>query len=125
MTLKWLVAGLTVLGGFLVAGVAGAFAASLLGFWHLPGAGFSAAAMVVLIAYLMAPKHKLLAACAVLAVGAIAAWVILEPSWLPESYGDRGAYQPTHLPIIATYIGALIGLAIVLVLRRGLGRKAG
>ena len=125
MTTRWLMAVLAVMGGLLVSGLAGAIAATLLGFWDLPGASFSAAASVVVIAYLAAPRHKFLAACTVLILGAVAAWMILEPAWLPESYRGRGAYQPTHLPIIATYLGALIGLAAVLLLRRASGRNAG
>lgn len=117
MILKWLVAVLAALGGFVTAGITGAFAAELLGFWHLPGAGFSAAATVVILAYIAAPRHKLLTALIVLTIGAVAAWLTLEPSWLPESYAERGAYQPTHLPIIATYVGALAGLAAVIVMR--------
>ena len=117
MILKWMVAVLAVLGGLVTAGTAGAFIATLLGFWHLPGGGFSAAAAVVLVTYLAAPRHKLIAALVVLAMGAVIAWLVLEPSWLPESYAERGAYQPTHLPLIATYLGALVGLAMLAALR--------
>ena len=123
MILKWLVAVLAVLGGFVIAGITGAFAAELFGFWYLPGGGFSAAATVIIVAYIAAPRHKLPAALIVLMIGAVAAWLTLEPSWLPESYAERGAYQPTHLPIIATYFGALAGLAAVIVMRIRLRRE--
>lgn len=124
MTMKWILAVLVVLGSFWFAGMAGAFAATLLGFWHVPGGGFSAAAVVVVVAYIAAPRHKFLATALILAFGAVSAWLLLEPSWLPESYGERGAYQPTHLPIIATYAGALFGLAAIMVLRRYSARGA-
>ncbi|MES2604224.1 MAG: hypothetical protein V4603_04755, partial [Pseudomonadota bacterium] len=81
--------------------------------WGLPGAGFSAAATVVVVTYIAAPDFKFVAACIALLVGGILAWLIVEPSWLPESYGERGAYQPTHLPIIATYIGGTVGFLLV------------
>lgn len=121
MVLKWTLALLAVLGGFIVAGTLGSIATDLAGFWHLPGAGFSAAFAVVVVAYIAAPSHKLLCATVALLLGAIAARLVLEPSWYPESYGERGAYQPTHLPIIATYAGGLLGLIVAAVLRRWAG----
>ncbi len=110
MVLRWLLALLFVLGGFPYAAVLGGLATELAGFWHLPGACFGAAFTVVVVAYLAAPTHKLPAAFVSLILGAIAAWLLLEPSLYPESYGDRGAYEPTHLPVIATHIGGLLGL---------------
>ena len=111
----WFLAALAVLGAFLVAGIAGSAATGALGFWHLPGAGFSAALAVVLSAYLALPSRRFFYACCAFAIGAILAWMLLEPSWYPESYG-ASAYQPTHLPVIATYLGGLVGLAIAGVL---------
>jgi hypothetical protein len=112
--MQWSLAVLAVLGAFFVAGITGSLATDTLGFWHIPGAGFLAALAVVITAYLAAPRHKTLFSCGVFVVGAIAAWLLLEPSWYPESqrYGEL-AYQPTHLPVFATYIGGIIGLAIV------------
>jgi hypothetical protein len=121
MVLKWTLAILAVLGGFTLAGTLGSFATDLAGFWHLPGAGFSAAFAVVVVAYLAAPSHKLLSATVALFLGAIAAWLVLEPSWYPESYGDRGAYEPTHLPIIVTYAGGVLGLIVAAAIRRWAG----
>lgn len=106
---KWLRWALFVGGSFLVAGAAGGFAAWCLHLWLLPVAGFCAAAAVVVAGYLAAPAFKLPISGVVFVLGAVAAWVILEPSWLPESYGDR-AYQPTHLPVLATYCGGILGL---------------
>ena len=110
MVLRWLLALLFVLGGFPYAAVLGGLASELAGFWHLPGAGFGAAFTVVVVSYLAAPTNKLLAAFVSLILGAIAAWLLLEPSRNPENYGERGAFEPTHLPVIATYIGGLLGL---------------
>ncbi len=111
----WILAALAVLGAFLIAGIAGSAATKALGFWHLPGAGFSAALAVVLSAYFSVPSRRFLCACCAFAIGAAVAWMLLEPSWYPESYGAL-AYQPTHLPVIATYLGGVAGLVIAGVL---------
>ena len=121
MILKWALALLAVLGGFLLAGISGSLLTEFAGFWDLPGAGFSAAFAVVVVAYLAAPSHKLLISVIALVLGAVAAWFVLEPSFYPESYGERGAYLPTHLPIIATYIGGILGLIVAAALRRWTG----
>lgn len=117
---KWMWWPFFVGGSFLVGGAAGGFAAWCLRIWLLPAAGFCAAAAVVVVGYLAASTYRLQAGCVVSVVGAIAAWVILEPSWLPESYGDR-AYQPTHLPIMATYCGGVLGLLVATLLGRARG----
>ena len=121
MLLRWALALLAVLGGFFLAGISGSIAADLAGFWHLLGAGFSAAVAVVVVAYLAAPNHKMLSSIIALLLGAAAAWFVLEPSFYPESYGERGAYQPTHLPIIVTYLGGVLGLVIAAALHRWMG----
>jgi hypothetical protein len=121
MLVKWTVAFLAVVGAFVLAGVAGGLAADSLGYWSTPAAGFSAALAVVLVAYFSAPARKLLAAASAFVVGAAAAWSLLEPSFFPESYGERGGYEPTHLPIVATYIGGLLGLLASVCLRRWAG----
>ena len=118
---NWIMAAFAVVGGFVVAGVAGSVLTDFAGFWHLPGAGFSAALATVALAYLAAPNHKLSCAFGALIIGAAVAWYVLEPSWLPENYGDRGAYEPTHLPIIATYVGGVVGLLLVALYRRWAG----
>jgi len=112
MFLKWTMAFLAVAGAFLIAGIAGGLAADSLGFWSTLGAGFAAAFAVVLVAYFSAPAHKLSVAIAAFVVGAIVAWSLLEPSFYPESYRERGAYQLTHLPVLATYLGGLLGLLV-------------
>jgi hypothetical protein len=118
MIMKWALAILAVLGGFLLAGISGKVLTELAGFWGLPGAGFSAAFAVVLVTYLAAPSHKLLSSAIALILGAVAAWLVLEPSFYPESYGEQGAYQPTHLPIIATYVGGILGSIVAAALMR-------
>ena len=115
---QWTLAFLAIAGAFFLAGVAGSILADLLGFWHLPGAGFAAALAVVLTTHAAAPNHKLQLSCLALGVGAIAAWIILEPSWLPETERCGAlAYQPTHLPVVATYVGGVLGLLFVWLLR--------
>lgn len=109
---QWILAVLAVAGAFFLAGIGGSAATDMLGYWHLPGAGFCAALAVVLTTYFAAPSHKLvLAGCAFLA-GALVAWRFLEPSWYPENY-EKLAYKDTHLPLIATYVGGVIGLVVV------------
>jgi len=121
MVLRWALALLAVFGGFMAAGILGGLVTDFAGLWHLPGAGFSAAFSVVVVAYLAAPSHRFRTATVALILGAVIAWLLLEPSFYPESYGERGAYQRTHLPILATYFGGLLGLfASALV-----GRRAG
>ena len=115
MKLKWLVTVLAIVGGFLISGIVGGLVTDALGFWGQPGEGFSAAFTVVVVAYIAAPNSKFVAACVALLVGAIVAWLLVEPSWFPESYRDGRAYQSTHLPIAATYIGGILGLLVVAV----------
>jgi len=111
MASRWGLALLTIFGGFAVAATLGGLVTASAGFWYLPGAGFGAAFSTVAVAYLAAPSHRFHAATLALILGAVAAWLLLEPSFYPESYGGRGAYQPTHLPIGATYLGGLVGLS--------------
>jgi hypothetical protein len=124
---KWIWWVFVVGGAFLAAGAAGGFAASRLHLWPVPVAGFCSAAAVVVVGYLAAPAFKLQMSGLVFIAGAVAAWVILEPSWLPESYGEN-AYQPTHLPVLATYCGGMMGLLVAALLgkaRGALKRRAG
>ena len=109
---QWITAALAIAGAFFLAGIGGSVATDMLGYWHLPGAGFCAGIAVVLTTYFAAPSHKLaLAGCAFLA-GALVAWRFLEPSSYPESYAKL-AYKDTHLPLIATCAGGVIGLVVV------------
>jgi hypothetical protein len=121
MVLRWALALLAIFGGFTAAGLLGGLASDFAGFWQLPGAGFSASFGVVVVAYLAAPAHKLHTAIVALILGAVAAWLLLEPSFYPESYGARGAYEPTHVPIVATYVGGLLGLVVAALISRWAG----
>ena len=118
----WILAPISVVGAFLVAGVAGSSIGSQSGIWGLPVAGFCAALAVVVTAYFAWSKHKLIAACIALLVGAFVAWVFIEPWWYPETerYGDL-AYQTTHLPFLLTLAGGFLGLLIAFVLRSRAG----
>jgi hypothetical protein len=121
MLLKWTLAFLAAAGAFTISGVAGALITDALGLWSIPGAGFSAACAVVVVAYVSAPSHKFIVAASTFIAGATAAWLLLEPSFYPESYGSRRAYQPTHLPVAATYAGGLLGLFVSACIRRWAG----
>jgi hypothetical protein len=123
--MKWILALVAVFGAFLAAGLFGSAVTHLLGYWGLPGAGFCAAGAVVLVTYLVVPRHKWPSAVASLFLGAAVAWYFLEPSWYPESYGDRGgAYEPTHLPLLATYTGGILGLLVAAFLMQRARAKA-
>jgi len=122
--MKWILAILAVLGGWLSGAVAGGFAAGLTGFWEIPGCGVGAAFVTVVVAYLAAPSHKLLSTFVVLVVGAVLAWLVLEPSFYPGGRHYReNAYEDTHLPIIATYISAILGFALMVTLNQYAGRN--
>ena len=115
---RWFLAFLAVAGAFFIAGVTGSIVTDLAGFWHLPGAGFAAALAVVMTTYVAAPSHKFQASCLALVVGALAAWFLLDSSWYPETDRYDGlAYQETHLPFIATFIGGILGLLLVTLFR--------
>jgi hypothetical protein len=102
-----------IFGAFIACGFGGAGVSHLLGLWDLPIAGFFAAFAAVSMTYLSVPsKNSIFAAIAFL-LGCILAWVILEPSSYPESYPSK-AYQPTHLPLIATVTGSIVALGIFL-----------
>jgi hypothetical protein len=121
MLLKWTLSFLAALGAFTISGVAGALITDALGLWSIPGAGFSAAFAVVVAAYVSAPSHKFTTAASTFFAGAAAAWLLLEPSFYPESYGPHEAYRPTHLPVAATYAGGLLGLFVSACIQRWAG----
>jgi hypothetical protein len=77
---------------------------------HASG-GFCAAFAVVVVAYLAAPSHKQTASAVAFALGAIVAWHLLEQSFYPENHAAR-PYGSTNLPLIATYVGGMLGLAV-------------
>lgn len=115
MTPKWLIAMFAVAGAFLISGVLGSFVAGLFWEWSLLGAGFAAAFSVVCVAYLAAPDHKFIFSVVTFVIGAVVAWLFLEPSWYPENHATM-AYQPTHLPLVTTYVGGVLGLLVVALL---------
>jgi len=109
-TLRWVLTPLAALVCLIFAGFAGAATASAADYWDLLGAGFSAAFLVVVCVYLVAPKSKIISACIAFVIGAALSWLLLEPSFLPEGYGT--AYEQTHLPIILALAGGLVGLIL-------------
>ena len=115
---SWSLAVLAIFGAFFIAGLTGSFITDYFGLWHLPGAGFAAALAVVVTTYIASPSHKFRSSFIALLVGAVVAWIFIEPYWYPESknYGDL-AYQPTHLPFVATLAGGVLGLLFAFLLR--------
>ena len=112
---RWLLMVLAVLGTFFTTVTGGLMLAEKAGLWDFPFAGFFAAFVVDVVAYLAAPSHRLRSAAITLCVGAVAAWRLLEPSFFPEHPARYAAvaYRSTHLPMIAKYIGGVLGLAVV------------
>jgi len=115
---RWIIAVFAILGAFFTCAFGGAVIAELVGFWELPPTGFSAAFVVVSLAYIAVPSGKSVTTIFVFLLGGVLAWVFLEPSYYPGTYPDR-AYQKTHLPFIASMIGGVIPLAIVLLPTEG------
>ena len=111
MLRDWVISIYSVLGALLLGSIAGSVIVESLDFWHLPGMGFGAAFNAIIIAYLSAPKNRIIYTAIVLILGMLSAWYLMEPSYYPSSYGDL-SYQKTHLPIIATYSGALIACVL-------------
>jgi hypothetical protein len=98
---------------FLVSAITAGILADLAGVWKKPFIGSSAAFFVVLSGYATAPSHKKIASIIWLIVGAIAAWVLAGNSYYPEDYTQ--AFQPTLIPLFATYSSGLIALLLCLV----------
>jgi hypothetical protein len=120
----WFRATLAVIGAFVVCGLLGAFATGWLHLWETPITGCIAAFGVVMSAYLFAPSYRLTSALVAFAVGAAAAWKLIGHEDFPESYGPL-AYQPTHIPFIATLGGGIAALALACALRWHQARKLG
>ncbi|GAB2843241.1 hypothetical protein GCM10027277_08290 [Pseudoduganella ginsengisoli] len=102
-------AAFAVIGAFFVVGIVADIATGALGYWHVLGSGFFAAMATVVSAFIAAPKRKFMFASFAFVIGVAVAWYFLEPSWYPENYGAK-AYQPTHLPIVVTCLGGVLGL---------------
>jgi hypothetical protein len=98
---------------FLVSAITAGILADLAGVWKKPFIGSSAAFFVVLSGYATAPSHKQIASIIWLIIGAIAAWTLAGNSHYPEDYIQ--AYQPTLIPLFATYFSGLIALLICMV----------
>lgn len=73
--------------------------------------GAAAAFVCVVAASMTAPSAKRLTALLVLAIGAVAAWLLLNPWFFPESHPR--AYQLSYLPLTGTYVGGFLGLVVV------------
>ena len=123
--LRWTVLVPATATAFVAAGVVGSVLGSVLGVWGEPLIGALAAGVFVAVPFWIAPSQRRLVATAALAVGAALAWRLVgPPSSYPEGYGDL-AYQPTYLPIVATYVaGAVTWTGCALLARAG-SRKAG
>ena len=106
---------------FIVSATTAGILADLAGVWKKPFIGASAAFFVVLCGYITAPSHKQLASITWLIVGAITGWVLAGNSYYPEDY--QQAYQPTLIPMVATYLSGLVALVICLVWHKQHNKK--
>ena len=85
-------------------------------YWFEPVAGFIAAFFVVITAYISAPKAKARAVAITYIIGVVCAWYLLADSFYPEQHPK--AYQPTYIPLIATYTGGLLGVILCFVIEK-------
>ncbi len=117
-TARWALLAPVVGAALVAAGVLGSLLGAALGVWDTPWIGALCAATVVSVSCAVAPARRRLVASVALLMGAALAWRLLRPpSFYPESYGEL-AYQPTYVPILATYAAGLAAW-LVCVLRAG------
>ena len=107
---RWFCLPPTVFAVFMFLGLALQFLNSVVHVWFEPTAGFILALVWVLSAQFIAPARKPIASVVAFAVGAMFAWKRIGYSWYPENHPK--AYQPTHIPILMTISGGLLGLAV-------------
>jgi len=106
---------------FLVSAIAAGILADLAGVWKKPIIGATAAFCVVISAYVTAPSHKQTASAVWLIVGMIAAWFLAGDSYYPEDYEQ--AYQPTIIPLFATYLSGIVALLICIMWHKNVAQK--
>lgn len=114
--IRWLSTPFVPVMAFLLAALSSGLLADKLGFWHEPVMGFVSAFVVVISAYLTAPDGKDWISLVAFLIGAVVAWFLVGDSFYPENYFR--AYEPTYVPLVATYIGGLIGVILCFVLNR-------
>jgi hypothetical protein len=112
---KWALVLAAIVISSVVAAISAEFVAQAVGLWSTPASGFCGAFVGVLVAYLAAPSQKMWVAITAFVVGAVVAWHGLEPAWYPQGYGEN-TYQPTHFPVIVTYLGGILGIGVSLTL---------
>jgi hypothetical protein len=109
--LRWVLLPIGVLAAFAVGALAGERVGVVLQVWTTPPAVFLAACLMILAAYIIAPRYKLQVAAVTLLPVVTVAWHQLEPSVDPRTY------EPTHLPFLAALAGGLVGLSIAALLK--------
>lgn len=117
--MSWLALPCAVMAVFIGAGIVGVLAAAVTGVWEEAVAGFFCAFAVVLAAYLLAPRFKLVTATAALLIGAVMAWhLVSPPSPRPEYDESTGVTSgiPTYQSIAATYTGGAMSWLVCFVL---------
>jgi hypothetical protein len=106
LRLAWTRAVFAVVGAFFLAFIGGSFVASVVGGWHLPITGASAAFAVVVATYFFSPQRPLFAALVALAAGALVAYTMVGPELIP--YRLRVPGQPIYVPFLATLAGGCV-----------------
>lgn len=109
--IRWVLLPFEIILAFIVTGIGAAFVSGWLYLWYQPFAGFFAAAAVVCVAYLGAPRWKLLTALVTLILGGALAYRLLDGSFYPENYAVP--YSPTSMPFWVTLSGGVLALAAV------------
>ena len=96
----FLVLPLAVVVAFLASLALGRMTVEHFNLWPEPFVGPLCAITVIVVAFWLAPTHKLTSGMVILMLGIFAAWWLLEDSTYPE--GCLKAYQPTIIPLAAT-----------------------
>lgn len=107
----WMICIFSVIGSFVLCGIGGAGIAYVFGWWGKPIAGFTAAFGWVSMTYLTAPVSKKMVTFISFLAGAVLAWYVLEPSYIPNNHNGSG-YQRTHIPFIVTVVGGLVPIMV-------------
>lgn len=113
---RWVIVPFVAVTVFVVTAIVGFGLCLLFGLWFEPVIGFMAAFSTVLITSLSAPKFEEWVGVLTYFLGAVAAWYLIGDSFYPENYAQP--YEPTNIPIVVTYLGGLLGVALCFFLKR-------
>jgi len=84
------------------------FAADSRGIWYEPVVGVVASSVVVLVAFIVPPDMKILCATVALVLGAVVAWILIQPPSTNYSGVNNDQLNYTYTSIIATYFSGAV-----------------